>query len=66
MTTADMFRAEGRTEGRAEALLQQLNHKFGPLSRAVLDRVRAASTGELESWTTHVLTADTLDDVLRT
>lgn len=31
VTTAEMLRAEGRTEGRAEALVEMLTVKFGPL-----------------------------------
>ncbi len=72
VTTADMLRAEGRTEGRtegevrgrAEALVQLLTLKFGPLAQSTLDTVHAASSEQLESWTARVLTAQTLDDVL--
>jgi hypothetical protein len=61
VTTAEMLRAEGR----AEALVQLLTLKFGPLSPAALDTVHAASTDQLETWTARVLTADTLDEALR-
>lgn len=68
VTTADMLRAEGevrgRAEGRAEALVQLLTLKFGPLAQSTLDTVHAASSAQLESWTARVLTADTLGDVL--
>jgi hypothetical protein len=39
--------------------------RFGPLSQAVLDTVHAASTGQLQTWTARVLTADSLDQILR-
>jgi hypothetical protein len=69
VTTAEMLRAEGRAEGeargRAEALVQLLALKFGQLPQAALDTVRAASTDRLETWIARVLTADTLDEVLR-
>jgi predicted transposase YdaD len=58
-------RAEGEARGRAEALIQMLTLKFGQLSRAALDTVHAASADQLQTWTARVLTADTLDQVLR-
>jgi hypothetical protein len=61
VTTAEMLRAEGQ----AKALMQLLTLKFGPLAQPVLDDIRAASTNQLETWTARVLTADTLDEVLR-
>jgi Uncharacterized conserved protein len=80
VTTAEMLRAEGRAEGeargraegeargevrgRAEALVQLLTLKFGPLPQAVLATVRAASTDQLQTWTARVLSASTLDEVL--
>ena len=64
MTTAEMLRAEGEAHGRAEALVQLLTLKLGPLPRTALDTVYAASTDQLETWTARVLSADTLDDVL--
>jgi hypothetical protein len=69
MTTAEMLRAEGRVEGeargRAEALVQLLTHKFGPLSPGASERVFAAPIDQLATWTTCALTADTLDEALR-
>lgn len=68
MTTAEQLRAEGeakgRTQGRVDALVQQLTLKFGPLDAAVLDTVYTATSDQLEAWTARVLTADTLDEVL--
>lgn len=73
MTTADRLRAEGRVEGeakgevkgQAKALLRLLTRKFGPLSPAELDAVNTASADQIDTWTDRILTADTLDDVLR-
>jgi hypothetical protein len=42
-----------------------LTLKFGQLPQAALDTVHAASTEHLETWITRVLTAGTLDEVLR-
>lgn len=69
MTTAEMLRAEGEARGeargRAEALMQLLNLKFGPLPEAARGVVHTAPIEQLETWTARVLTADTLDHVLR-
>jgi predicted transposase/invertase (TIGR01784 family) len=77
MSTADMLRAEGEARGRAEGeaqgeargradlLLKQLTLKFGPLTPGALDRVHTASTDELDRWAERILTANTLDEVLR-
>lgn len=65
MTTAEQLRTEGRVEGRAEVLIELLGLKFGPLSPDVLDAVNAASADQVTTWTRRLLTADTLDDVLR-
>lgn len=61
MTTADQL----RTEGEAKLLVRLLTRKFGPLSPAVLDVVNTASAEQIDTWTDRILTADTLDDVLR-
>jgi hypothetical protein len=64
-----MLRAEGEARGeargRAEALMQLLTLKFGPLPQTARGVVRGASIEQLETWTARVLTADTLDQVLR-
>jgi hypothetical protein len=59
-----MLRAEGEARGRADALVQILTLKFGPLPQEARDTVHAASTDQLEAWTARVLTADTLYEVL--
>jgi hypothetical protein len=63
MTTADMLRAEGRNEGRAETLTQLQTQKFGPLPDSVVAKLHAASTEQLEGWTGRVLSATTLDEI---
>jgi hypothetical protein len=57
--------AKGRVEGEARVLIKLLTLKFGALSDAVRDRVQTARVEELELWTERVLSASTLDDVLR-
>ena len=60
---------KGRSEGRAAALegllLRQLELRFGALPDAVRERVRGASAAELEAWAEAVLTAASLDEVMR-
>ena len=65
MTTAEMLRAEGEARGRAEALMQLLTLKFGPIPATALGTVQTASADQLQAWTARVLTAETLEQVLR-
>ena len=55
---------KGRDEGRAETLLRLLTQRFGPLSAAAEQRLRAASAAELDTFLERVLSAPTLEDVL--
>ncbi len=54
----------GRREGQAGIVLRLLRRRFGGVPEAVRDRVRGASTVELETWADAVLEAATLDEVL--
>jgi predicted transposase YdaD len=67
VTTAEMLRAEGeargRAEERAEALVEVLTVKFGPLPESVPKTVRAASIDQMRAWTARAVTAETLDQV---
>lgn len=58
-------RAEGEARGRAALVLKQLTLKFGTLSPAVAERVQTASTADLDLWAERILSASTLEDVLR-
>ncbi len=78
-TFADICRAEGRTEGRTEGriegiregalqgerilLIKLLTHRFGYLSKDVLDRIEKADSNILFVWGERVLDVETLDDV---
>lgn len=67
MTTADMLRAEGRSEGlkaQRTVLLKQLGQRFGTVPEDAVVRVNAAGPAELEAWFDRVLTAATLAEVL--
>ncbi len=58
-------RAEGKAEGKAELLVKQLRLRFGGLSTEARERVAAATNEELDRWAERILTAESLDDVLR-
>src|SRR5262249_10090082 len=57
--------AKGRIEGEARVLTKLLTLKFGALDSGVAERLRSASTTELERWVENILAASTLDDVFR-
>ncbi len=62
---------QGRVEGEQQGLVQgertvlerQLRRRFGLLPTHVAERLRHASTAELETWAENVLDAETLDQV---
>ena len=51
-------------QGRTDLLLKQLATRYGALSASEADKVRNASTPELDSMAMRVLTANTLDEAL--
>jgi hypothetical protein len=57
---------EGRVEGRAKTLLEQLRARFGPVPADVKAEILAAPEATLARWSLRVLTEPTLDSVLRT
>jgi hypothetical protein len=65
MTIAESLRREGFKEGERSLLLKQLTVRFGALSEAVVALVNAADAALIELWGERILTAATLDDVLR-
>jgi predicted transposase/invertase (TIGR01784 family) len=58
-------REEGRQEGQRLTLLRLLRLRFQPLPENVVARIEAANSEQLELWAERVLTAQTLDEVLR-
>jgi predicted transposase/invertase (TIGR01784 family) len=58
-------RSEGRSEGKAALLLQQLTHKFGPLSSDAKERITSASVENLDAWALNLLQASTLEQVFQ-
>lgn len=53
----------GRQEGEAVVLLRLLTRRFGPLGEATTERVRRASSAQLEQWAENILDARDLDEV---
>lgn len=60
ITTAEMLQAEGE----ARLLLKVLASRFGPVSAATEQEVRAAGVEQLEAWAERVFAAATVDEVL--
>jgi hypothetical protein len=59
----DTAMAEGRAEGKAELLREQLRVKFGSLPKWVQGRLSKATPAQVERWARRVLTADTIEGV---
>jgi hypothetical protein len=55
---------EGRREGVAEVLTDQLERRFGTLPDAVKDRIAAADPQALREWSLRLLDACSIDEVL--
>jgi len=55
--------AAGRVQGRSEALLRVLEHRFGSLPADRIARVKGASAEELDAWIDRALEATSLDGV---
>ncbi len=56
---------KGLEEGQRKLLLKMLGVRFGALSKAIVARVSAADTTQIELWAERVLTAPTLAKVFR-
>jgi hypothetical protein len=55
--------ARGETAGMAKIVLRLLDHRFGPLSDSVRERLTTASKEQLEQWADRVPDARQLSDV---
>jgi hypothetical protein len=54
---------QGLHKGEAALLQRLLIRKFGPLSEALQQRIRAATPAQVETWSLNILDAETLDEV---
>jgi hypothetical protein len=57
-------RRDGLVKGQRKMLFRQLRARFGELPEAVVARIEAAGTDELERWGERVLVAQSLDGVV--
>lgn len=57
--------AKGLQKGQADLLLRLIQHRFGPVSEEIAQRVRTAQAAQLETWSLNFVDAATLDDVFR-
>jgi hypothetical protein len=69
MTAAEKWVAEGEArgiaKGKAELLRKLLTLKFGELSEEAQQTLARASEIQLDRWTERILSAETLDAVIR-
>ena len=57
-------RQEGRQEGKARALLNLIERKFGPEARAAYQaRIEDASADEFEVWVDRILDAERIEEL---
>jgi len=67
MTTAEMLRAQGEArgeaKGKAQLFTRQLAARFGTVPDAVVRRISAGASTELDQWAERVLTAKSIEDV---
>ena len=56
---------EGRQQGEALVLMRLIELKFGPPSEAVRAQINAADADTLLRWSERILTAQSLEEVLR-
>jgi hypothetical protein len=63
MSTIETLRAEGRLEGRREAVLEQLELKFGPVEPAVRARVEQAPLEQVTAWMRRIVVVSSLREV---
>jgi hypothetical protein len=66
VTWLDEIELKGRKAGRAEALLEQLEARFGTVPAKARARIQAAEAPELARWSLRVLTATSLSEVFAT
>jgi hypothetical protein len=62
---AERFTAIGKQRGEATMLLRLLRHKFGDLAETTRQRVETADPDTLLTWSERILTADSIEEVLR-
>jgi len=56
--------ARGEARGQRRVLMQQLEHRFGPLSDRVRETIEQASSEKICQWALRVLSASCVEEVL--
>jgi uncharacterized protein DUF4351 len=56
---------EGRQQGEMKLLLRQLERRFGTSDKPVRKRINAADAQTLLIWGERILTAQSIDEVLK-
>ena len=66
---AERFREEGMQQGmqqgQARLLARQLRLRFGDVSGEVMRALESADTQTLDEWSERILTANSIDEVMR-
>ena len=62
----DVIREKALSEGKADLLVRQLTHRFGPLPKWAETRVGKAKAEQLEKWATALFDASNLTEVIGT
>ncbi|CAM3805469.1 DUF4351 domain-containing protein [Castellaniella denitrificans] len=65
MSYVTIAERHGMIRGQADLLLRLIQRRFGPVDEAVVQRIRAAGTEELETWSLNVLDAASLEEVFK-
>ena len=58
------WRAEGKAEGRVEALLRILERRFGPVPEGIRGRISCGMAEQVDTWLDRAVEFATLDGVL--
>lgn len=61
----DKWERESREDGARELFVHLVSHRFGEVPNHVAALIQSADHATLWQWATNLLTAQSLDDVLR-
>jgi hypothetical protein len=63
-STYDQPIHEGLAQGRAEAILELLEKRCGPLPTDLVGRIRTANVAQLDEWLLRILDTHSVEDVI--
>jgi hypothetical protein len=64
-SAAEKGEAKGMQKGERKLLLRQLKTEFGELSADLITRIEMANEEEILNWSERILTANTLNDIIK-